>query len=304
LVLPDRENLHNLAQLWRDFFVFKRAIKRTFYVSAAFTILMSGGLAGTAHGAADDMDAVSLTREMVGTDYAKGQETPSRGFDASGLVHYIYETLDYDIPRLMSAQYKMDKPFIKSLNSIEPGDLIFFGNNGYISFNGIYMGNNQFVMASKAKDEVVTRSLNAYKDQFIGARRVLSSMDRLRVNIILDARKYLGTPYVFGAKYGQTETFDCSSFVKTVYAQNGIDLPRVSRNQALEGKYISRSNLQVGDLVFFTTKDSGSKIGHVGIYVGDGMMIHTYGDGGVKYSTIESGWWNNHYVTARRMIQE
>jgi cell wall-associated NlpC family hydrolase len=71
----------------------------------------------------------------------------------------------------------------------------------------------------------------------------------------------------------------------------------------LEGTYVSRANLQVGDLVFFTTKDSNGKIGHVGIYVGDGNMIHTYGDGGVKYSTIEKGWWNDHYVTARRLLK-
>lgn len=282
----------------------KRVVKQGICLSAAFTILFSGGWTGTAHGAAGDMDAVSLARDMVGKEYTAGGEAPARGFDASGLVHYIYQTLDYEIPRYMNAQYRMDKPYIRSLSSIEPGDILFFGGNGYVSYNGIYMGNNQFVMASKGKDEVVTHSLTNYKDQFIGARRVLSKADRLRVNLILDARKYLGTPYVFGAKYGQTETFDCSSFVKTVFAENGIELPRVSRNQALEGIYVSRTDLQVGDLVFFTTKESAPKIGHVGIYVGDGKMIHTYGDGGVKYSTIESGWWNEHYITARRLVEE
>lgn len=283
--------------------LFKHAVKRTICVSAAATMLLTGGLVGTAYGAAGDMDAVSLAREMVGRDYTVGQSAPAKGFDASGLVHYIYETLDYDIPRYMNDQYRMDKPFIENLSSVEPGDIVFFGQNGYISFNGIYMGNNQFAMASKSKDEVVTRSVNSYKDQFIGARRVLSQADQLRVNLILDARKYLGTPYVFGAKYGQTDTFDCSSFVKTVFAENGISLPRVSRDQALKGAYVSRANLQVGDLMFFTTKDSGGKIGHVGIYVGDGMMIHTYGEGGVKYSTVKTGWWDDHYVTARRLVK-
>lgn len=283
--------------------MFKHVVKRTVFVSAAVTILMTGGLAGTAHGAAGDMDAVSLAREMVGRDYAVGQAAPSKGFDASGLIHYIFQTLDYDIPRYMSDQYEMDKPFVKAITSVEPGDIVFFGQNGYISFNGIYMGDGQFAMSSKSQDEVIIRSMSSYKDQFIGARRVLSTADQLRVKVVLDARKYLGTPYVFGAKYGQTATFDCSSFVKTVFAENGITLPRVSRNQALEGTFISRKNLQVGDLVFFTTSSSGGNIGHVGIYVGDGMMIHTYGTGGVKYSTIETGWWDDHYVTARRLIK-
>jgi peptidoglycan DL-endopeptidase LytE len=283
--------------------LFTRKVKQVVAVTLTAAAIFAGGAAGTAHGAAADMDAVSIAREMAGQDFAKGQATPSKGFDASGLVYYIYQTLDYEIPRYMNAQYKMDKPFVKESGNVQPGDIVFFGSNGYISFNGIYMGNNEFAMSSKSQDEVVIRKMSAYADQFIGARRILSKEDQLKVKLILDARKYLGTPYVFGAKFGQTATFDCSSFVKTVFAQNGITLPRVSRNQALEGTYVSRANLQVGDLVFFTTKDSNGKIGHVGIYVGDGSMIHTYGDGGVKYSTIEKGWWNDHYVTARRLLK-
>lgn len=135
----------------------------------------------------------------------------------------------------------------------------------------------------------------------------LSEADKKRIKTILYGEQYLGTPYEFGADYGQTKTFDCSSFTKTVFAKIGINLPRVSRDQAKQGTYVSKSNLKVGDLLFFTTparenKSGYSKIGHVGIYAGDGMMIHTYGEGGVKYSTIEDGWWDDHYVTARRII--
>ena len=81
------------------------------------------------------------------------------------------------------------------------------------------------------------------------------------------------------------------SFVKTVFAEYGITLPRVSRDQAKEGKFVSKSNLQTGDLVFFTTVDSGKNIGHVGIYVGNGNMIHTYGEGGVKFTSMNKEWW-------------
>lgn len=171
-------------------------------------------------------------------------------------------------------------------------------------FNGILMGSRELAAAFRMGEEEAPRSLAVYNGQSAVARRGLSDTDRMRANLILDARKYLGTPYLFGAKYGQTETFDCSSFVKTVFAQNGIELPRVSRSQALEGRYVSRSDLQPGDLVFFTTEKSDGRIGHVGLYAGDGMMIHTYGNGGVKYSTIESGWWSSRYVTARRLIRE
>jgi cell wall-associated NlpC family hydrolase len=266
------------------------------------TIMLTGAMAGSAFAAYDDMDAVSLGKELVGKEYTEGGESISRGFDASGLNYYIYKMLDYKMPRALDDQFKMDKPLIKTLSSAKAGDVLFFGKGTNPSFSGIYIGNNKMIMASSGKDEVITVSTNPYKGQFIGARRILSTNDQKRVLLVLTAQKYLGTPYDFGAKYGQTKTFDCSSFMKWIYSKYDISLPRVSRDQAKEGKYVSRSNLDTGDLVFFTTRNSKGKIGHVGMYVGDGMMIHTYGEGGVKYSTIESGWWDDHYVTARRVI--
>lgn len=120
--------------------------------------------------------------------------------------------------------------------------------------------------------------------------------------IISTGNRYLGVPYKFGAKAGSTSSFDCSSFTQYVYKKFGISLKRTSRSQATQGKYVSRSNLRKGDLVFFSTRTSGGKIAHVGIYAGNGKILHTYGAGGVKYSSINSGWWSSHYITARRVI--
>lgn len=136
----------------------------------------------------------------------------------------------------------------------------------------------------------------------------LSTAQKNRLKTIFIGRQYLGTPYVFGAKYGQTRTFDCSSFTKTVYAKLGINLPRVSRDQAKRGTHVSRGNWKVGDLLFFTTpgrenRRGHDKIGHVGIYAGNGVMLHTFGEGGVKYDRVNSGYWKDKYVTARRIIR-
>lgn len=152
-------------------------------------------------------------------------------------------------------------------------------------------------------------AFNAYAaygvaDDVSGSPRMVSETDYTRARIIKTARKYLGTPYVYGAKYGQTKTFDCSSFAKTVFAENNMTLPRVSRDQAKRGIPIKRNELKMGDLVFFTTDESRGVIGHVGIYVGNGEMIHTYGKGGVKYSRIDTGYWNDHYITARRVLND
>jgi murein DD-endopeptidase / murein LD-carboxypeptidase len=114
--------------------------------------------------------------------------------------------------------------------------------------------------------------------------------------IVSVAKRYLGTPYKFGASTSTTAVFDCSSFTKRVFSTIGVKLPRTSRQQSRVGSYVSKSRLQVGDLIFFY-----SPIHHVGIYIGNGKMIHTYGAGGVKISSITSGWWSKHYNMARRV---
>lgn len=281
----------------------KKMVIRTAGLTAALAIIVSGSLAGSAFAAYDDMDAVSLAKKMVGKDYTAGAETPSKGFDPSGLNYYLFSMLDYQMPRTLAGQFAMNKPDVKSIASAKEGDVLFFGKGDAPSYAGIYIGGNKMILASQAKEQVATVSVGSYQSSFIGGKRILSATDQKRVKLVLTAQKYLGTPYDFGAKYGQTKTFDCSSFMKWIFAQTtDITLPRVSRDQAKEGKFVSRANLDTGDLVFFTTKDSGGKIGHVGMYIGNGMMIHTYGEGGVKVSTIESGWWDDHYVTARRVL--
>jgi cell wall-associated NlpC family hydrolase len=276
---------------------------RTAGMTAAIALILTGALANKASAAYDDMDAVSLAQSMVGEAYTASGQTPSEGFDASGLTYYIFQTMNYQIPRKIEDQFAMSNPSVKSIADAQPGDVLFFGSNDKPSFSGIYVGDDKMVLAWSSKSEVVTRSVGDYKNQYLGGRRVLSEKDRLRANLILTAQQYLGVPYDFGAKYGQTRTFDCSSFMKWIFNKYDVELPRVSRDQAKAGVFVSRSNLEAGDLVFFTTRDSGGKIGHVGMYVGDGKMIHTYGEGGVKFSTITSGWWDDHYVTARRVIR-
>ncbi|MBP1155672.1 MULTISPECIES: C40 family peptidase [unclassified Paenibacillus] len=115
-------------------------------------------------------------------------------------------------------------------------------------------------------------------------------------SIVSTSKKYMNTPYKFGAKMGQTRTFDCSSFVKTVYAKNGITVPRTSKAQSKAGKFVPKSQLKPGDLVFFY-----KPISHVGIYIGNGNIIHTYGKPGVTIDNINKGWWKKNYTTARRV---
>jgi lipoprotein Spr len=118
-------------------------------------------------------------------------------------------------------------------------------------------------------------------------------------NVITTGQHFMGVPYKFGAKSGRTDRFDCSSFTQYVFKQNGIKIPRSSRQQSKVGKYVPRSKLQPGDLVFFY-----SPIHHVAIYMGNGKLLHTFGKPGVTVTSLNSGWWNSHYNTARRVINK
>ncbi len=117
--------------------------------------------------------------------------------------------------------------------------------------------------------------------------------------ILAEARKYLGTPYVYGG--ASPAGFDCSGFVYYVLKQLGFSPYRTPASQYNQGTYVSKADLQVGDIVFFAgTYASG--ISHVGIYAGNGQFIHSPNSRStVSYSDLTSGYWAQHYYGARRM---
>ena len=121
--------------------------------------------------------------------------------------------------------------------------------------------------------------------------------DSVTGNAIVEyAKKYLGLRYVSGGNSLSKGT-DCSGFTKLIYKEFGITLSRAVKSQAGNGTYVSKNNLQKGDLVFYNNGRGG--VSHVGIYMGNGKVIHESNPrDGVKISSVNM----MHYVTARRVI--
>lgn len=126
-----------------------------------------------------------------------------------------------------------------------------------------------------------------------------SSRDKL----VAFAKTQLGKPYRYGSP--GPNSFDCSGFTSYVYKNAlGVGISRSSRTQAGNGKYVSANELLPGDLVFFNT--SGKGISHVGIYIGNGQMIHASSGANMRVivSDIFSGYYKSKYVTARRILND
>lgn len=115
--------------------------------------------------------------------------------------------------------------------------------------------------------------------------------------VVDSARKYLGTPYVWGGT--SPSGFDCSGFVQYVLAENGKSVPRTSQEQFAGGQAVDKSNLQAGDLVFYNWQ-GGTDATHVGIYEGNGKMIHAPHPGDVVKEVDFNSYGQNAYLGARR----
>lgn len=160
------------------------------------------------------------------------------------------------------------------------------GNTGYISANDKYTNYGGSSPSSPSNSSSSSGSSKADK-------------------VISIAKSYMGrVSYDFGTRNPSKLVFDCSSFTEFVFAKVGVDLKWGTKYQKTEGSYVSKSNLQKGDLVFFDTIGSNnSVINHVGIYIGGGQFIHdTPSVDGLAINSLTSGYWSTHYVTARRVL--
>jgi cell wall-associated NlpC family hydrolase len=118
-------------------------------------------------------------------------------------------------------------------------------------------------------------------------------------SVVQAAYRNLGARYVWGAS--RPGAFDCSGFTMYVMRQFGVSLPHSSSAQFRMGSRVSRTNLQAGDLVFFSLGTRGV-VGHVGVYIGNGRMIHASTPStGVIVSSLNESYYVSRYLGARRV---
>lgn len=110
--------------------------------------------------------------------------------------------------------------------------------------------------------------------------------------------QWKGTPYKYNSisEHG----IDCSGFMYITFkSQFGIDMPRSTSQQVKLGEPVARSELQIGDLVFFKTGRSGQ---HVGVYIGNSQFMHASTREGVIISSLDNGYWQKNYWTSKRIL--
>ena len=129
-------------------------------------------------------------------------------------------------------------------------------------------------------------------------RRSHPSGARLAKAVIRTAKSYLAEE-----EKGRKEPADCSDLVRKVFKENGLDLPRTALEMSLQGKPVeSAKDLRMGDLVFFSGEKVSRIVGHVGIYVKNGIFIHKPKSGEVAMESLYSDYYRQRYLTGRRVI--
>jgi cell wall-associated NlpC family hydrolase len=140
-----------------------------------------------------------------------------------------------------------------------------------------------------------------FPEDYAAARIKQSGKGNLRDELVKTAKRFIGIPYRWGGTTAKNG-FDCSGLTMVSYRLNGLNLPRVSRSQFKAGKWVSKKNLQPGDLVFFATK-GGTRVTHVGMYVGSGNFIHAPRTGkNVRIEKLSNSFFAKTYMGGRTYL--
>jgi peptidoglycan DL-endopeptidase LytE len=182
---------------------------------------------------------------------------------------------------------------------VQPGDTLY----AVARSNGISLAQlmvlNKGIATSLKPGQRLNLPESARTTKTTSARKIQQTTTIGSSSVVQAAYRNLGARYVWGAS--RPGAFDCSGFTMYVMRQVGVSLPHSSSAQFRMGRSVSRSNLQAGDLVFFSLGTRGV-VGHVGVYIGNGRMIHASTPStGVIVSSLSERYYASRYLGARRV---
>lgn len=236
-------------------------------------------------------------------------------FGCAGYVYFVFLQNGIDLgTRSTQLQSQLGEYVPK--DQLIPGDLVFFDSNpndSYpVSHVGIYIGDNKIVHMADTKNNVIISDLNGkayYRDYYKTARRVIPSYmppaQLTKADEVVSLAASLIGKAKFGSPYNEsTLTFTNPGFTYYVYKMKGIDLKsKLASEQVKLGVFVPKDQLQKGDLVFFSSSSSGSKVALVAIYAGNNqIIINASSSLDVVQRLLGNDFYQQHYVTARRIL--
>lgn len=229
------------------------------------------------------------------TNKEQVKKSNSTKFEGANYTGYVKEAVNVRDKDSMDSNVVSVLEKGTKVSGIKGKNWLKLSEGKYISVN--YIQDNKVETNQKIDTEVK----DSYKKES-NSKVVRSNEGGSGSAVAQAAYNYLGEKYVWGSAQPGVG-FDCSGLTSYLYNKVcGISLYRNSAAQSNNGYPVSKSNLKQGDLLFFSTNGSGS-ISHVGIYVGNGKMIHASTPStGVIISDIDSNYYSNTFVTARRIL--
>ena len=260
---------------------------------------------------------ISTAKNLIGkATYERYVYNPPHQFGCSGFIYYAFKQNGIDLAtRDTNVQAQLGEYVPK--DQLQKGDIVFFdsnpNDNDPVTHNGIYIGDNKIIHMADEENDILISDLDGkeyYQKNYKTARRVLPSFmfDQATSSTgekVVDIAEGLIGKASYGTPYNEeTLTFNGAGLTYYSFKQVGIDLKsKTASEQSKLGEPVKRQDLQKGDLVFLSNNSSNGKIVHAGVYAGNDQIVHAAGSqSGIKKSVILNGYYDEHYVTARRVI--